>query len=220
LIDPGKSQQILDSDQPIAIHGYLSTRIGILTTLQVFKDPPVAGTIIAPSKAPVTPDITATPPVVQPIDPPSAARMKILAAEDNKTNRLVFSKLVKNLNIDLEFAMNGHEAVEKWTSFKPDLIFMDISMPEMDGKEATRAIRQLEKDQSLGRTTIVALTAHAMNGDDTEILAAGLDYYLTKPFKKDQIYARIRAEIPDMAASVFPDPPAKLAQAASGHARA
>ena len=63
--------------------------------------------------------------------------MRVLAAEDNKTNQLVFRKIVKELNIELQFAGNGLEAVEAFKTFRPDLIFMDISMPKMDGKEAT-----------------------------------------------------------------------------------
>ena len=137
--------------------------------------------------------------------PTLARRMKILAAEDNKTNRLVFSKLVKSLEIELVFANNGKEALELFQSFQPDLIFMDISMPEMDGKEATVRIREIETDQDLPRTTIVALTAHAMDGDDHGILAAGLDHYLTKPLKKDAIFDRIRQETPTHCIDVFPD---------------
>lgn len=132
-------------------------------------------------------------------------KMKILAAEDNKTNRLVFSKLVKALNIELEFAEDGLEAVEKWRSFKPDLIFMDISMPQMDGKEATQEIRKLEAELGLDHTTVVALTAHAMDGDAAEILAAGLDHYLTKPLRKAAIFERIEKETPAAAAPVFSD---------------
>ncbi len=133
--------------------------------------------------------------------------MRILAAEDNKTNRLVFSKLVKTLDIDLTFATNGREAVEAFQTVKPDLIFMDISMPEIDGKEATRQIRAIEAEQGLSHTTIVALTAHAMTGDDQSILAAGLDHYLTKPLKKDMIFGRIAEETPVECRSVFPTAP-------------
>ena len=137
--------------------------------------------------------------------PPVLRKMRILAAEDNKTNRLVFSKLVKALNIDLIFAENGVSAVAKWEEQQPDLVFMDISMPEMDGKEATRAIRALEAKGNLPNTPIVALTAHAMAGDDDEIMAAGLDHYLTKPLRKDAIFEQIRNAIPSDAMHVFPD---------------
>jgi len=116
--------------------------------------------------------------------------MRVLAAEDNRTNRLVLSKMLKALDIELQFAENGLEAVEKYQKFAPDIVFMDISMPEMDGKEATRAIRVIEK--GTGRhVPIVAMTAHAMTGDDEEILAAGLDHYLTKPLRKAALVKRI-----------------------------
>ncbi|MCG6903546.1 MAG: response regulator [Rhodobacter sp.] len=133
-----------------------------------------------------------------------ARRMRILAAEDNRTNRLVFAKMLKALEIDLTFATNGREAVEAFAAEQPDLIFMDISMPEVDGKEATRQIRKIEAEQGLKHTAIVALTAHAMTGDDATILAAGLDHYLTKPLKKDAILARIAAEAPESCVPVFP----------------
>uniref|UniRef100_UPI000AEB59AB response regulator n=1 Tax=Pseudorhodobacter aquimaris TaxID=687412 RepID=UPI000AEB59AB len=64
--------------------------------------------------------------------PKAGQMMRVLAAEDNRTNQLVFRKMVKDLSIDLVFANNGHEALSLFDSFKPDLIFMDISMPEMD----------------------------------------------------------------------------------------
>ena len=122
--------------------------------------------------------------------PQQPRKMRILAAEDNKTNRLVFGKMLKSLEIDLLFACDGEEAVEAYTDFKPDLVFMDISMPRMDGKQATRAIRALEKET--GRhVPIVALTAHAMSGDDKDILGAGLDRYLTKPLRKPDIIQQI-----------------------------
>ena len=116
--------------------------------------------------------------------------MRILAAEDNKTNRLVFGKMLKSLDIDLQFANDGQEAVDAYPTFKPDLIFMDISMPRLDGKEATRAIRAMEKETG-AHVPIIALTAHAMNGDDQEILEAGLDHYMTKPLRKNEIIGKI-----------------------------
>ncbi|MEO9649597.1 MAG: response regulator [Roseobacter sp.] len=137
-------------------------------------------------------------------------KMRILAAEDNKTNRLVFGKMLKALDVDLEFSCDGIEAVEAYKTFKPDLIFMDISMPRMDGKEATGVIRDLEKGTEK-HTPIVALTAHAMSGDDKEILKAGLDRYLTKPLRKAEIISQIVAFCPDVAS---PPCPPELDQAA------
>ncbi|KAE9632294.1 response regulator [Parasedimentitalea maritima] len=130
-------------------------------------------------------------------------RMRILAAEDNKTNQLVFRKMIKDLNIEIRFANNGLEAVEAYSDFDPDLIFMDISMPKMDGKQATGEIRKLEA--SSGRhVPIVALTAHAMDGDSEGILAAGLDFYLTKPLRKAVIHERIALHVPEETQQVQP----------------
>jgi CheY-like chemotaxis protein len=150
-------------------------------------------------------DEEAKPKPVTPTIPVLKTRpMRILAAEDNKTNRLVFSKLVKSLNIDLKFAENGKEAVHLYQEFEPDFIFMDISMPEMDGKEATQHIRKLEVGTGK-HVPICALTAHAMVGDDASILEAGLDYYLTKPLKKQAIFEKISDHVSDTLDPVFPD---------------
>ena len=132
----------------------------------------------------------AAPPAPAPVE---RRQMRVLAAEDNRTNQLVFRKMVKEFDIELEFANNGREAVNLYQSFRPDLVFMDISMPEMDGREATRAIREIEATGGLARTPIVALTAHAMDGDSESIFAAGVDHYLTKPLKKAAIAERICA---------------------------
>ena len=131
-------------------------------------------------------------------------KMRVLAAEDNKTNQLVFRKMVKDAEIELEFAGNGVEAVELFQSFKPDMIFMDISMPKMDGKEAATKIRQIEIEAG-GHTPIVALTAHAMDGDDQGILASGIDHYLTKPLRKPEIHAKLREFCPPEATPPLPE---------------
>lgn len=135
---------------------------------------------------------------------PKAARaVRVLAAEDNKTNRLVFSKMLQSLDIDLVFAENGKEAVELFQNFAPDLIFMDISMPGMDGKEATQVIRAMEAGGQ-SHVPIIAMTAHAMNGDDAEILAAGLDHYLTKPLHKADLLEHITKARPEEARDPMP----------------
>ncbi len=134
-----------------------------------------------------------------PAAPPAPARrMRVLAAEDNRTNRLVFSKMLKALEIELEFAEDGMQAVALFQSFAPDIVFMDISMPGMDGKEAATQIREIEAQSGDGtHVPIVAMTAHAMDGDEAEILAAGLDRYLTKPLRKATIIAQITAARPE-----------------------
>lgn len=130
--------------------------------------------------------------------------MRVLAAEDNRTNQLVFRKMVAECDIDLVFANNGREALELWRSNRPDMIFMDISMPEMDGREAARAIRTEEAERGLPPVPIVALTAHAMDGDQVSILQAGIDHYMTKPLKKAAIIARIMEFCPPEARPAVP----------------
>lgn len=139
-------------------------------------------------------------PAAAPAAPQAQRQMRVLVAEDNRTNQLVFQKMVREAQIDLQFANNGVEAVALYQSFGPDLIFMDISMPEMDGKDAARAIRAL---QAAGgpHVPIVALTAHAMDGDEVAILAAGIDRYMTKPLRKTLILDTIAAHAPSF---VFP----------------
>jgi hypothetical protein len=131
--------------------------------------------------------------------------MRVLTAEDNRTNQLVFQKMVRDLTIDLVFANNGVEAVALYQSFAPDLIFMDISMPEMDGRDAARAIRALERPGQ--HLPIVALTAHAMDGDEAGILAAGIDRYMTKPLRRAAILDVLAEFCPETAHPI--EPPAE-----------
>jgi CheY-like chemotaxis protein len=135
--------------------------------------------------------------------PTDRRQMRVLAAEDNRTNQLVFQKMVREADIDLVFANNGVEAVTLYQSFRPDLIFMDISMPEMDGREASRAIRALEGGR--GHVPIIAVTAHAMDGDAGDILAAGIDRYLTKPLRKVSIMETLVEHCPKAARQAVPD---------------
>jgi signal transduction histidine kinase/CheY-like chemotaxis protein len=115
--------------------------------------------------------------------------LDVLVAEDNKTNQLVFRKMAAGFDLSLRFAGNGIEAVAAYRDRRPDLIFMDISMPQMDGKQATREIRALEDGGP--HVPIVAVTAHAMTGDRESILEAGLDDYLKKPLRKAELVEKI-----------------------------
>ncbi|WP_170376320.1 response regulator [Ruegeria atlantica] len=152
-------------------------------------------------RLPVTPEAASSDPEA-PSEPHGERQMRVLAAEDNRTNQLILQKMVKDLNIDLQFAANGLEAVDQHQKFDPDLIFMDISMPKMDGKQATAEIRRREIDTDR-HVPIVALTAHAMAGDDQGILSAGLDHYLTKPLQKRRIHQMILDHQPEDALPVI-----------------
>lgn len=150
--------------------------------------------------------ISGAEPEAAPVSAPAPAlsearKMRVLTAEDNRTNQLVFQKMVRDVEIELAFANNGREAVALWQSFRPDMIFMDISMPEMDGREAAAAIRALEGGQA--HVPIVALTAHAMDGDQESILAAGIDRYMTKPLRKQAITQALAEFCPDGALPIL-----------------
>ncbi|MDD3287595.1 MAG: response regulator [Alphaproteobacteria bacterium] len=115
----------------------------------------------------------------------------ILIVEDMAVNRMLMSKILDKLGCSIEVALDGAEAVYMASKFSYDIIFMDCQMPVMDGFEATRQIRQQEK--LLGKhTTIIALTADAMMGDREHCLEEGMDDYIFKPFRQEQIAAMLR----------------------------
>jgi signal transduction histidine kinase/ActR/RegA family two-component response regulator len=130
-------------------------------------------------------------------EPQPPVRLRLLAAEDNKTNQLVFRAMLKGLDLDLELVENGAQLVEAVRRAAPDVVFTDISMPEMDGLEAARAIRAHEAAEGLPRVPIVAMTAHAMEGDRDRILATGIDAYLAKPLKKTEVHGMIHDLAPE-----------------------
>jgi PAS domain S-box-containing protein len=110
-------------------------------------------------------------------------RLRVLAAEDNASNRLVLEAVLQQVGIRPSFAGDGVEAVEAWESGEYDVILMDVQMPNLSGPDATRMIRQ--REASLGRapTVVVALTANAMSHQHETYLAAGMDRILTKPLE-------------------------------------
>ena len=113
--------------------------------------------------------------------------IKILMAEDNPVNQIVASGMLDDMGCSVEIVDDGKSAVRSLETAPVDLVLMDCQMPEMDGFEATRVIRQLERDRGAGRTPIIALTANAMTGDRELCLQAGMDDYLSKPFTRAQL---------------------------------
>jgi CheY-like chemotaxis protein/nitrogen-specific signal transduction histidine kinase/HPt (histidine-containing phosphotransfer) domain-containing protein len=155
-------------------------------------------------------------PVPVKLDPALASRLplRVLLCDDNAINQKVAARLFQQMGYHPDLAANGVEALAALDRQPYDLIFMDVMMPQMDGLEATRTIRQRQRD-SVGfpnyqsRVIVVAMTANAMQGDREECLAAGMDDYLAKPVRPEDIRAIVErwgamvgiAAQPDAAAS-------------------
>jgi CheY-like chemotaxis protein len=145
-------------------------------------------TALAPRPAASVAEVRAQAPVEGTAAAP--ARLRILVAEDNPVNQRLARALLARRGHEVVIAGDGRQAVDVWTSERTriDAIFMDVQMPDMDGLEATQAIRQAER--ALGtRVPIVAMTAHAMSGDRERCLGAGMDDYITKPIAFDAVDA-------------------------------
>jgi len=141
--------------------------------------------------------------------PERRTRMKVLLAEDNAVNRTLARKLLEKQGHTVVIAENGRQALEALHRESVDLVLMDVQMPEMDGLEATRAIRAKEKGTG-AHQPIIALTAHAMKGDRERCLAAGADDYLTKPIHTPELHAALEriqgAEIAEAPSPAAPAP--------------
>lgn len=123
--------------------------------------------------------------------------LRLMVAEDNRTNMLITRKLLEKHVHSIVEVGNGKEAVAAYWQAQPDLILMDISMPEMPGHEATREIRRFEQEAGLNRCPIVALTAYSSPEEAELCLAAGMDAVLTKPLVRAELYALLERTAAD-----------------------
>ena len=122
---------------------------------------------------------------------------KILVADDNRVNRMVATKMLERMGCVINSAANGIEAIELENSWTPDLILMDVRMPEMDGLEATRVIRTKERELGAPSLPIIGLSANAMSEHRDDAMSAGMTDYLSKPIRKAELvktFARIWPE--------------------------
>ena len=119
---------------------------------------------------------------------------KILLVEDNEMNRDMLSRRLKRRGYEVLIAVDGAKGVEMTSSEIPDLILMDMSLPVMDGWEATKNIKADPATQSI---PIIALTAHAMSGDRQKALDAGCDDYDTKPIELSRLLSKIQTFLGD-----------------------
>jgi len=113
---------------------------------------------------------------------------KVLLVEDNEMNRDILSRRLSRRGYVVVFAMDGQQGVEMARSEKPDIILMDMSLPVMDGWEATRRIKS---DGAMRNAPVIGLTAHAMSGDREKALKAGCDDYDTKPVELGRLIEKI-----------------------------
>jgi CheY-like chemotaxis protein len=121
--------------------------------------------------------------------------LRVLVAEDNKVNQALARRLLEKQGHSVTIAINGREAISAFERNTFDLILMDVQMPEVDGFEATQAIRRLEN--GVGRIPIVALTANAMAGDRERCLAAGMDGFVSKPIDVGELTEAIARLCPE-----------------------
>ena len=116
----------------------------------------------------------------------------ILIAEDNPINQMFYKYSMSQLGHSYDLVENGQDAVEYWKKHRPKLIIMDISMPKMNGYEATEEIRSLEKIKQSSRTSILGASAHASKLDREKALASGMDDYITKPINLERLDIKIK----------------------------
>lgn len=137
---------------------------------------------------------------------------RLLLAEDNLVNQEVALGLLEFFGVAIDVVEDGLAVIDAWSENKYDLIFMDCQMPKMDGYDATRKIRELESTQQRRHTTIVALTANALQGDREQCLKAGMDDYLSKPFSEWQLLEVLKRWLPavENKTTDSPEPPAPV----------
>ena len=148
------------------------------------------------------PAVSAPPRAISPTPPPPSIRfpgVKVLVAEDNPVNMKLIRFLLEPLEVTVLAVEDGRSAYDLLASTPVDLVLMDCQMPEWDGLTATRAIRRREAETGAPRLPVIALTANAMLGYAETCRAAGMDDYLTKPIREDELAAALQRQLPDRA---------------------
>jgi signal transduction histidine kinase/PleD family two-component response regulator/HPt (histidine-containing phosphotransfer) domain-containing protein len=174
--------------KPVVQSYFLETIVNVLT----LGRPPVS---------PAEREREAVPPAAAvPTGPPETCRARILLAEDNEINQDLVAEVLRERGYRCDIVNDGNRAIEAITQRAYDLVLMDCHMPELDGFEATRVIREKERDGLLpGRREaelpIIALTANAMSGDREACLRAGMTDYLSKPFYPDQLIRTVESSL-------------------------
>ncbi|OEH84944.1 hypothetical protein BHU72_07060 [Desulfuribacillus stibiiarsenatis] len=127
----------------------------------------------------------------------TGAPVNILLVEDKMMNQKLATTILRKRGWNVTIAGNGKQAIDAWQEQEFDVLLMDISMPEMDGMEATKSIRKLETLSNRQRVPIIAMTANAMAGDKEKYLAIGMDDYVSKPIETQELYRVVESFIPE-----------------------
>ncbi|WP_019172342.1 PAS domain-containing hybrid sensor histidine kinase/response regulator [Pseudaminobacter salicylatoxidans] len=178
LIKPARSSTLLEA---------------LVTTIQRRRMEGVPAPALPIAEAPPAVEQVASPAAVARPRRPGRApghRVDILVAEDNEVNQLVFTQMLGETAHTFEIVSNGRKAVDAFREMNPRMILMDVSMPEMNGLEATATIREME-GTSGGHVPIVGVTAHALKGDRERCLEAGMDDYLSKPISPKALLEKL-----------------------------
>jgi two-component system, sensor histidine kinase and response regulator len=148
----------------------------------------IASLLLAPSQ-----DCISNSSVRKDVSAPSGHRLRVLLAEDNEVNQFHIRSLVQNAGHQIIVVPNGLLASERRKHGDIDVILMDVEMPEMNGFDATASILEWERTNRAPHVPIIAMTAHALDGDRERCLAAGMDSYLSKPLHADDLRARLQS---------------------------
>lgn len=151
---------------------------------------------VEPAPLPQRPVSAVSTPVVQ-----SLPALDVLVAEDNEVNQIVFTQILQGTGWRFEIVENGARAVEAWQEKDPALILMDVSMPVMNGHQATEKIREIEQQRG-GHVPIIGVTAHALESDRELCIKAGMDDYMSKPISPELLEQKIKAWLGEPSASM------------------
>lgn len=200
LTKPARSSLLLDTILQVIANYRAKLEIDHVPDMEIASNSTTNETLVSQEEAPATDTGSVTGIVCNlsqstehPVssDAYEGGQLDILVAEDNEVNQIVFRQILEDLGLRFKIVEDGRLAVATFMKQPPKMILMDISMPEMNGKEATAAIRRYEAENNFKHTPIVAVTAHALKGDREECLAAGMDDYLSKPVSPGKLSQKI-----------------------------
>jgi CheY-like chemotaxis protein len=132
---------------------------------------------------------------------PELPPIRVLAAEDNKTNQLLLTAMLDPLGVEVHVTADGHEAVAAFAAERFDLVLMDVQMPVMNGVDATLAIRAIEAERGMAPTPILALSANVMRHQIDEYLTAGMNGFVAKPIEMAALIGAIERALAETQAA-------------------